>query len=54
MSMYKYIREAWSKPKQKLGPLYRDRMRVWKKQAATVRIERPTRLDRARSLGYKA
>lgn len=54
MSMYKYIRETWSKPKQNLGAFYRERLRVWRNQPATVRIERPTRLDRARSLGYKA
>ncbi len=52
--MYKYIRKAWTKPKQNLGEMHRARKRLWKKQAATVRIERPTRLDRARSLGYKA
>ncbi|MCZ2808792.1 MAG: 50S ribosomal protein L15e, partial [Candidatus Bathyarchaeota archaeon] len=27
---------------------------TWRKQHAIVRIERPTRLDRARNLGYKA
>ncbi|ABK77581.1 ribosomal protein L15E [Cenarchaeum symbiosum A] len=32
----------------------RDRVIIWRKQNAVTRIERPTRIDRARSLGYKA
>jgi len=31
-----------------------ERMQVWRKQGSVTRIERPTRIDRARSLGYKA
>lgn len=52
--MYKYIREVWKQPKENLGELWQKRLIEWKKQNATVRIERPTRIDRARSLGYKA
>ncbi|MBD3259018.1 50S ribosomal protein L15e [Candidatus Woesearchaeota archaeon] len=52
MGMYKYIREAWSKPKK--IPFHRERLMQWNRQPSTVRIEHPTRLDRARSLGYKA
>src|SRR5665647_2792582 len=29
-------------------------MQVWRRQGSVARIERPTRIDRARSLGYKA
>ena len=29
-------------------------MQVWRRQGAVVRIERPTRIDRAHALGYKA
>ena len=54
MSMYKYIREAWKKPKQKLGSLWQERLIQWRREPVTLRIDRPTRLDRARSLGYKA
>lgn len=53
MGMYKYIREAWKQPKQNIEFL-RERMREWKKDPTTLRVKRPTRLDRARSLGYKA
>src|SRR3989338_3833695 len=54
IGMYQYIREAWKKPKEGLGDIWQKRILDWKKEEATVRIERPTRLDRARSLGYKA
>lgn len=54
MSMYKYIRQLWKQPKENLGELWQKRLLEWKKQPATIRIERPTRIDRARSLGYKA
>lgn len=53
MSMYKYIRDLWKQPKKNLGGLWKQRLISWRKEAVTVRIERPTRLDRARSLGYK-
>ncbi len=54
MSMYKYLREAWKKPSSLLGEIYRERLLQFRREPATVRIEKPTRLDRARSLGYKA
>lgn len=34
--------------------LMKSRMREWRKGAAIVRVEHPTRLTRARALGYKA
>src|SRR3989338_11548048 len=52
--MYKYIRNTWKKPQQNLGDLYRERLISWRKEPSTVKLERPTRLDRARSLVYKA
>jgi len=52
---YKYIAEAWSKPEMSyLDELMRQRLIEWRKQPTVVRIERPTRIDRARKLGYKA
>ena len=54
MSMYKHIRNIWKQPKANLGELWQKRLIEWKKDKTTVRIKRPTRLDRARSLGYKA
>ncbi len=54
MGMYQYIREAWKKPKEGLGQLWQQRLVKWRTEPTTIRIERPTRIDRARSLGYKA
>jgi len=54
-SFYSHIAEAWQTPKEgKLAELQWQRQQEWRKQGAIERIERPTRLDRARSLGYKA
>jgi large subunit ribosomal protein L15e len=52
---YKYIAEAWSKPEKSfVEELMRQRLIEWRKQPAICRIEKPTRLDKARKLGYKA
>jgi len=51
MGVYKYLKEIWKKPK---GDAYKERLIQWRKEPVTLRVERPTRLDRARSLGYKA
>jgi len=52
---YKYIAEAWKKPERSfVKELMLQRAIEWRKQPAIVRIENPTRLDRARNLGYKA
>ncbi|MCW4046201.1 MAG: 50S ribosomal protein L15e [Candidatus Bathyarchaeota archaeon] len=52
---YKYIAEEWAKPEKSfLDELMRQRLIEWRKQPTTIRIEHPTRLDRARKLGYKA
>jgi large subunit ribosomal protein L15e len=52
---YKYIAKAWKKPNETfVKELMWQRAITWRKQDSIVRIERPTRLDRARNLGYKA
>ncbi|MEM2081810.1 MAG: 50S ribosomal protein L15e [Candidatus Bathyarchaeia archaeon] len=52
---YKYIAEAWSKPEKSfVDAIMQQRLVEWRKQPTVVRIEKPTRLDRARKLGYKA
>jgi large subunit ribosomal protein L15e len=54
-SVYSHIREAWQNPKEgKLAELQWQRQQEWRDQGAIERVERPTRLDKARSLGYKA
>ncbi len=54
MSLYKQLRELWKNPKKNLGDSYKEMLYAFRREPSTVRIHRPTRLDRARSLGYKA
>lgn len=49
--LYHYIREIWKKPDEKT---LRDRMTEWRKEEVITKVEKPLRIDRARSLGYKA
>lgn len=54
-SMYRYIADAWSDPSNSyVKALNHDRKIQWRREENFHRIERPTRLDRARALGYKA
>jgi len=54
-SFYSHIKEAWKRPTEgKLGELQWQRLQDWRDQGAFERVEHPTRLDRARELGYKA
>lgn len=52
--MYRQVAEQWKRPKESLGALYKQRLVKWRKEPVVNRIERPTRLDRAHSLGYRA
>lgn len=55
MSMYKYLSKLWKRPFEgEFGELLRQRIIKWRKEPTVVRVEKPTRLDRARALGYKA
>lgn len=52
--LYQHLAENWKKPKEKLGDVLKDRLIQWRREGTVVRIDRPTRTDRARSVGYKA
>lgn len=54
MGFYKYLREAWKNPSDEVKAEMRSRLIEWRREPVTLRIEKPTRLDRARSLGYQA
>lgn len=54
MGIYKYIGELWKRPKANLKEVLKQRLIQWRKEEAVVKLDKPTRLDRARSLGYKA
>jgi large subunit ribosomal protein L15e len=54
-SFYSHIKDAWKDPGDgQLAELQWQRKQEWRDQGAIERIERPTRLDKARELGYKA
>jgi len=50
---YHYLRETWKKSKE-LDEVLNKRLIEWRRQHTVERIEKSTRLDRARALGYKA
>ncbi len=54
MGYLKYIKEAWKNPRKNLGQKYKDMLFAFRRENAIVRLEHPTRMDRARALGYKA
>ena len=52
---YKYVSRAWKKPEASfVKEVMKQRVMKWRRQPAVLRIDKPTRLDRARRLGYKA
>lgn len=52
---YKYIAKEWAKPEECfLEELMQTRLIKWRQQHTVTRVEKPTRLDKARRLGYKA
>ena len=53
MGYLKYVKKLFQKPTEESGTLVKQRMIQWRAEPVTVRIERPTRIDRARALGYK-
>ncbi len=54
-SYYAYVRDAWKDPDNTyVRELRWERLQEWRKEGSVTKIRRPTRIDRARSLGYKA
>jgi len=54
-SMYRYIGDFWKKRNSpEFKELMRTRIIAWRREGTLQRVERPTRIDRARALGYKA
>ena len=53
-SMYQHVRDQWKKPDTAYRSALKKRFIEWRQEENFSRIERPTRIDRARSLGFKA
>ena len=54
MNLYRHIAEQWKKPSNAYKSPQWERLIQWRSGKSFVRVKKPTRLDRARSLGYKA
>lgn len=49
--LYYHLREVWKKP---TPAFLRERLIAWRAGESVVALDKPTRLDKARALGYKA
>ena len=54
MSAYKHMNKAWLNEQKERSEIIRSRLIIWRKQGSIEALDRPTRLGRARELGYKA
>ena len=54
MGYLKYLKKIWRKPDEEAKQLRKKRLIAYRREPVTIRVEKPTRLDRARALGYKA
>jgi large subunit ribosomal protein L15e len=53
-SMYDYIGDQWKKLDTSYQSPQKNRLIQWRREENFIRVEKPTRIDRARTLGYKA
>ncbi|MBD3388420.1 MAG: 50S ribosomal protein L15e [Candidatus Altiarchaeales archaeon] len=57
MGYSKYVKELYTSKdtmKDKMGDVLVERKKAWRKDKPIVRVENPTRIDRARHYGYRA
>lgn len=52
--IYSHIKDQWKKPDTSFQSPQQQRLIQWRKEKNFLRVEKPLRIDRARSLGYKA
>ncbi|MFQ5941106.1 MAG: 50S ribosomal protein L15e [Nitrososphaerales archaeon] len=52
--MYNYVARTWRKMWKEHSDELKAKAIEWRRQPAMLRIERPSKIDRARRLGYKA
>ncbi|HKW04189.1 MAG TPA: 50S ribosomal protein L15 [Nitrososphaerales archaeon] len=52
--MYRDISKTWRTLVKEHSPVFKQRAIEWRHSRTIVRVEHPTRLDRARAVGYKA
>src|ERR687893_2529733 len=52
--MYHHIAETWKSMLKTRSQIIKDKAYAWRREPTIHRIDSPSRLDRARALGYKA
>jgi large subunit ribosomal protein L15e len=52
--LYKQIGREWRNMMKNSSPVFKQRAIAWRHGPTVTRVMRPTRLDRAKALGYKA
>ncbi len=53
MSAYKYISNFWKERNHDFKQLRVNRLTQWRREPTVLRVENPTRIDRARALGFR-
>ncbi len=54
MTYYKYARKQYDQPKENLDEVWQERLQKWRREGTIEEVENPTRIPKARQLGYKA
>lgn len=55
LNLYKNVRLFWRTPRSdEFKLIQKPRLMQWRREPTSIRIDRPTRIDRARALGYRA
>ncbi len=52
--MYRHMTETWQRLLAERPDELKEKLIKWRRGRSVVRVEKPTRIDRARRLGYKA
>lgn len=52
MAFTKHLRKLWKKPKEMEN--YKEKLMDFRRENSVEKLEKPTRIDRAKALGYKA
>ncbi|MFX0050862.1 MAG: 50S ribosomal protein L15e [Candidatus Hodarchaeota archaeon] len=53
MNAYKYVSKFWKERNPEFRKLRISRLIEWRREPSIIRIKNPTRIDRARALGYR-
>lgn len=54
-NLYQEVRQFWRTPRSpEFKAIQKPRLMQWRREHTITRVKRPTRIDRARALGYKA